>query len=224
MAKGQFQFGQDGGQDFGDGRLDAPAFHRNHQAIVEAITPYVNGLEGHALEIGSGTGQHVVSFAEAFPKLMWWPSDPVDAHRVSIDAWAAASKLANIAPSVAIDAAKHKWRLGEEGYPPGNNIRLIVCLNVIHIAPWEVATGIIEGAAHVLPAGGLMVFYGPFMRAGRHTAESNARFDQSLRARNDAWGVRDLTDVNQYARACDFSLLDVAEMPANNLTVIFAKS
>jgi SAM-dependent methyltransferase len=202
-------------------RLDAPAFHRNHRAISAVLASHLGGATGDAVEIGSGSGQHVVAFAVDFPGLVWWPSDPLSVHRASIDAWRLEAGAANIRPAVAIDAAVD-WRLGEPGMPPDRDLAAVVCINVLHVAPWAVAEGLLAGAGrHLAPHGRLFV-YGPFTRDGVHTAPSNAAFDASLRAADPAWGVRDVGRIETAARDRGLRLLEIADMPANNLTLVLA--
>jgi hypothetical protein len=202
-------------------RLDAPAFHRNHRAISAVLARHLGGATGDAVEIGSGSGQHVVAFAADFPGLGWWPSDPLSVHRASIDAWRLEAGAANIRPAVAIDAAAD-WRLGEPGMPPGRDLAAIVCINVLHVAPWAVAEGLLAGAGRHLARHGRLFVYGPFTRDGVHTAPSNAAFDASLRTADPAWGVRDVGRIETAARDRGLRLLEIADMPANNLTLVLA--
>lgn len=206
-----------------DDRLDAPAFHRNHRPIVSVLARYLTGASGHAIEIGSGTGQHVMAFAEAFQGLTWWPSDPVPANRASIEAWRQHRGLANVASPVAIDAAAD-WQLGVEGMPPDRDIAAIIAVNVLQIAPWPVAEGLFAAAGRYLDKTGHLFVYGPFARDGKHTAPSNEAFDASLRAKNPAWGVRDLADVTALAIHRHLRVAHVVNMPANNLTLVFARA
>ncbi|MEQ8666474.1 MAG: DUF938 domain-containing protein [Rhodospirillales bacterium] len=200
-------------------RLDAPHFHRNRDPILETMTPMLVGRSGHALEIGCGTGQHVAAFAAAFPGITWWPSDIDAANRASADAWRA---LDNQCPALALDATSSDWKLDGESRPP-DGLTLIYSFNVIHISPWQVAEGIAAGAGRHLADDGIWVLYGPYKRGGRHTAPSNEAFDQSLRARDPSWGVRNLEDVQNLAAANGLLLTDVKELPANNLIVVFRR-
>jgi hypothetical protein len=168
---------------------------------------------GLVLEIASGTGQHAVHFAGALPALSWQPSDPDASNRESIAAYIAASGLENLAVPLDLDARNASW--------PIDRADAIVCINMIHIAPWSAAEGLVRGAAGLLGEGAPLVLYGPFMQGGRHTAPSNADFDASLKQRDSEWGVRDLDDVAELARDQRFALERVIAMPANNLTVVF---
>jgi hypothetical protein len=220
MADYVVEFGKDGGGRQTDGRLDAPAFHRNHQAILGVLERYLIGKSGDAIEVGSGTGQHVVEFARRFPEITWWPTDLNDNHLASIEAWRLHSKLSNIRPARRLDVSDPAWgdAARSEGGP--DELLAMFCANVIHIAPWKVAEGLIAGAGRALRKGGLLFLYGPFKRGGKHTSDSNATFDTSLRQGNPEWGVRDVEAVEKLADRAGLSLMDVVEMPANNLTLV----
>lgn len=218
MSRFVVEFGKDGTPPAEEGRLDAPAFHRNHEAIWQALAPFVTTKAGAVLELGSGTGQHVVTFAARTPDLTWHPSDLQDSHLASIAAWRDDARLANVAPPQRIDLTEPGWT-----WVPGGALTAILCINVLHISPWTVSQNLIAGAGrHLLPGGRLFV-YGPFKRDGTHTAPSNAEFDQSLRARNPNWGVRDTRDLAALAAAKGLTLADIMPMPANNFLLVFAR-
>jgi SAM-dependent methyltransferase len=202
-----------------DGRLDAPAFHRNHAPIQAVLAQYLRGKRGDVLELGSGTGQHAVEFARTFPELVWWPSDLNDNHLRSIEAWRAYVQLANLRPPLRIDIAAPDWGVTQSDA----KFLAIVCINVLHIAPWSVSEGLFANAARHLRHDGRLFIYGPFMRDGRHTADSNAAFDASLRQQNAAWGVRDTADLRDLAAHAGLTLAAIHEMPANNFTLMFAR-
>jgi hypothetical protein len=206
-----------------DGRIDAPAFHRNHAPIWAVLSRYLRQAAGDVLEVGSGTGQHVVAFARETPGLVWWPSDPVAHHRRSIAAWIAHSGLSNVRPPLALDLADPHWGLATDAALP-TAFRAVLCSNVIHIAPWNVAQGLFSGVARRLDAQGHLFLYGPFMRGGVHTAESNAAFDRSLRETNPDWGVRDIDDLAPLAQEAGLTLADTIAMPANNFILVFARA
>jgi SAM-dependent methyltransferase len=191
----------------------APAADRNKEPILAVLRTALPD-SGLVLEVASGTGQHIVHFARALPGLAWQPSDPDAGARASIAAHVDRSRLGNIRPPVALDAAGEDWPLARAD--------AIVCINMIHIAPWAACKGLMAGAGRLLPSGGILYLYGPFRRDGRHTAPSNEAFDASLRARDPSWGVRDLEDVTRLAGARGFALEDTVAMPANNLSVIFS--
>lgn len=197
-----------------DARIEAPAAQRNRDPIL-AVLRRVLPPSGLVLEVASGSGEHAAHFAAALPGLDFQPTDPDPSRRASIDAWAAATGLANIRAALALDAASLAW--------PVERAAAVLCCNMIHIAPWAAATGLVAGAARALGQGGVLVLYGPFRRNGRHTAPSNAAFDASLRERNPDWGIRDLEAVAALAAAAGFGPPDIVEMPANNLCLILRK-
>jgi len=194
------------------GRLHAGAAERNREPILEVLRRVLPPA-GLILEIASGTGQHVAFFAAAMPALRWQPSDPSEAHRESIRAWT--SDAANVAPPVALDVESWPW--------PVTEADAVLNINMIHIAPWSATEALFRGAARVLPPHGVLVLYGPFMREGRHTAESNQRFDERLRGDDPRWGVRDLGAVEAVAAAAGFAPPEIIPMPANNLSVVFRR-
>jgi SAM-dependent methyltransferase len=204
-----------------DGRLDAAAFHRNHQPIWAALEKYLSGKSGEVLEAGSGTGQHVVHFARQNPDIVWWPSDLSEAHLKSIAAWRAQAGLSNIRAPLRIDLTDQDWVPAADG--PGQ-LLAVFCANVIHIAPWRVAEGLLAGVSRYLREDGRLFLYGPFKRDGKHTAISNAVFDTSLRQRDAEWGVRDIGDVEKLAANVGLVLCEIVPMPANNLILVFQRS
>lgn len=207
-----------------DGRLDAPAFHRNHEAIWSALSPWLLTQSGNVLEAGSGTGQHVVAFASQSPHITWWPSDYLDAHVRSIEAWRAHAGLNNIRPARRIDLAARHWGLSAEDSTTLRGLTAIFCANVVHIAPWSVAEGLLGHAAARLRPGGRLYIYGPFKRSGQHTAPSNAAFDASLRAENSEWGVRDIAELDAVAVRSGLALNEIVSMPANNFILVFERA
>lgn len=195
-------------------RRHAPAAARNRQPILEVLQPRLPA-GGLVLEVASGSGEHVVHFAAALPGLVFQPSDPDGSACASIDDWAAASGLANVRRAVALDAEAPTW--------PVERAAAVLCSNMIHIAPWSAAVGLVAGAARVLTPDGLLYLYGPYRRAGRHTAPSNDAFDRDLRRRNADWGVRDLEAVTALAASHGFATPEVIDMPANNLSLVFRR-
>lgn len=218
-----FDFGDDPVPPATHGRLDAPAFHRNRQPIFDVLAPLLGDGPGDVLEIGSGSGQHLAAYAAALPHITWWPSDPAPLHRRSIDAWRQASSVANLEPVIDLDAGADDWGLGRPGRPPAGNLAAILAINVVHIAPSPVSTGLIAGTARHLRPGGHLLIYGPFARAGRHTAASNAGFDAALRAANRDWGVRDADALMELARQHGLTPADIVAMPSNNLTLVIRR-
>ena len=190
----------------------SPAAERNKDPIL-AVLKSVLPPHGTVLEIASGTGEHVEHFARHVPGLVWQPSDPSPEARESIDERCKDAALPNLHLALALDAAQAPW--------PVERADAIVCINMIHISPWEATTGLMRGASRVLGRGGVLVTYGPYRRGGAHTAQSNEAFDRDLRSRNPAWGVRDVDDVTAEATRCAFERVDIVTMPANNFTLVF---
>jgi len=197
-----------------DPRRFAPATERNRAPILAVLTRVLPPA-GRVLEIASGTGEHAVYFGRHLPHLTWQPTDLDGAARASIVAWTAEAGLGNVLPPLALDAALPNW--------PIDRADAVVAINMIHIAPWAAAVGLVAGAARILDAGAPLVLYGPFKRDGRHTAPSNEAFDQNLRRQDPAWGVRDLETVVATADAAGLALAEIAEMPANNLSLVFRR-
>ena len=205
-------------------RLDAPAFHRNQAAIATELQRLLGDKTGNVLEIGSGTGQHVVTFAATLSRLVWWPSDPDPQHRASIEAWRTSSALENVRPPVDLDAATPDWLLGRDGRPPANDIAAILAINLLHIAPWSAAEGLLAAATIYLEKDGMLIIYGPFVRNGAHTASSNAAFDAYLRRQNAEWGVRDIADLEALAAMNGLEIAETTYMPANNVMLVLERS
>lgn len=198
-----------------DARETAPSAERNKQPILEVLAR-VLPPRGLVLEIGSGTGQHVAHFAQALPALTFQPSEMDVERHASIAAWAAAGKLSNVKPPLAFDVTKRPW--------PVSAADAIVCINVIHISPWQATLALMAGAGAILSAGGVLVTYGPYLRGGAHTSQSNQAFDAGLHARNPLWGVRDVDTVAQVAGSEGLALEELVPMPANNFTLVWRKS
>ena len=197
-----------------DSRLVVSSADRNRGPILKVLER-VLPKTGLVLEVASGTGQHVVHFAQALKGLSWQPTDMDAACRRSISAWLATAKLANVRRPLDLDVRALPWRVP--------TLDAIVCLNLIHIAPWSVATALFAGAGLALRETGLLYLYGPYSVQGRHTAPSNAAFDSALRAENPEWGLRDLKEVESLAKNQGFDLAETIEMPANNFSVLFRK-
>jgi hypothetical protein len=192
----------------------APAASRNREPILEVLAPLLAGASS-VLEVASGSGEHAVWFASQMPHLTWQPTDPDSFARASIDGWRAHSGAANVRPALTLDATSSHW--------PVPAADAVVCINMIHIAPWASCVGLLRGASDVLSAGGLLFLYGPFKVGGQHTALSNEAFDVDLRARNEAWGVRDLDEVIALAATFGFDHRSTVRMPANNLSVVLRR-
>ncbi|WP_242124981.1 DUF938 domain-containing protein [Sphingobium sp. Sx8-8] len=195
------------------GKRHAPATGRNRDAIL-AILRGALPSSGLVLEVASGSGEHAVHFAAAFPGLDWQPSDPDPAALASIAAWREEAGLANLHPPIRLDA-EAPW--------PVERADAILCINMVHISPWAATLGLLRGAGACLPPGGLLYLYGPYLRDGVATAPSNLAFDASLRARDPQWGLRRMEDVIAAADAQGLRLDRLAEMPANNLSLLFRR-
>ena len=198
-----------------DPRAYSPAVQRNRDPILSVLSRVLPPA-GLILEIASGSGEHAAYFAAALPGILWQPTefDPrafasIEAHRQSAD-------LPNIRPPAALDVASPDWPVARaEG---------LVCINMIHISPWQAAEGLMKGAARILPPGGVLYLYGPFKEQGRHTAPSNEAFDASLRSRDPRWGVRGLEEVIALASLYGLAHSETVIMPANNRSVIFHRN
>jgi SAM-dependent methyltransferase len=222
MVEHVVEFGNVGRPPQPDGRLDAPAFHRNQAAIWLVLGPFLDRRSGNVLEVGSGTGQHAVAFAAQTPDITWWPSDVNEKHLASIAAWRAYSKLANLREPVRIDLMDSNW--SSEGRGLQAPFVAILCINVLHISPWQASEHLLDGAAHCLTAGGRLFAYGPVTKDGEHTDPSNAAFDTGLRKDNPEWGVRDIADLRSTAAGAGLRLVETVAMPANNFMLVFERA
>jgi len=193
-------------------RLDFPATRRNAKAI-ETVLRDILPKTGLVLEIASGSGQHMARFASVFRHLHWQPSDPDPLHLQSITAWT--DTLENVHSPIELDTTESCW--------PVNNVQIIYCANMVHIAPWEASIGLFKGAEKTLSLGGLLILYGPFKIEGTHIAQSNVDFDRNLKRQDPRWGVRDLGAVRELAKDKSLVFKTKINLPANNLIVIFEK-
>jgi len=200
-----------------DRRMFSPSAARNSAPIL-AVLKRVLPTHGVALEIGCGTGEHAVGFAEAMPDLTWLPSDPDADSRASTASWIKFKGLNNVLAPLDIDVCSTRW--GVEQMAPFD---AIVSLNMVHIAPWAASLGLFAGAGRLLRAGGLLFLYGPFIHNGVHNSPSNAAFDESLKARNPSWGLRDIADLERLAEASGLGLGETIAMPANNMSLVFSR-
>jgi hypothetical protein len=199
---------------FADGRLVSPSAERNKGPITE-ILMRVLPARGDVLEISSGTGQHVLHFAQALPHIRWQPTERDADCLTSIASWLAQTPAPNINAPLYLDVHDGIW--------PVHDVAAVVCINMIHIAPPSATEALLRGAGNVIAHGGILFLYGSFRRKGRHTSTSNEAFDALLKAENPEWGVRDLEDVAQLAAIVGLDLEQTHDMPANNLAVIFRK-
>ncbi|MBT5263726.1 MAG: DUF938 domain-containing protein [Rhodospirillaceae bacterium] len=197
---------------------EAPAAGRNREPLL-AILRQVLPVDGTVLEIGSGTGQHAAWFAPELSPRRWLPTDPAESALASIAAWSALGEEPRPLSPRALDASLDNWPVGKR-----DQITAVFSANVVHISPWAVTEGLVSGAGRVLQTGGKMIFYGPFKRNGKHTAEGNVRFDKWLQDQDSRWGVRSLERISELALEQGFLMPELHDMPANNFCVSFAKS
>ena len=195
-----------------DARRSAPAVQRNREPIAEVLAEWLPSA-GTVLEVASGTGEHAIWFGDHFRNLDWQPSDTHSDALSSIAAWRARSDLPNVLEPVLIDASNPHW--------PIDNADAVLNINMAHISPWDASLGLIEGAAKVLPEGGPLILYGPWLKDDIETAPSNLAFDAELKARDPQWGLRRVEDFADAASARGFDFVECRQMPANNLMLLF---
>ncbi len=195
-----------------DLRLFMPHVARNRDPIL-AVLRDILPAAAHVLEIASGSGEHAAYFAKMMSAVLWQPTDPDPEKLASIAAHREAADARNLLAPVHLDVMSPTW--------PVERADAVVCINMIHIAPWAATEALFAGASRVLRPGGVLYLYGPYRVDGQHTAESNREFDAWLRGQNPAWGVRDLGEVTDLAARHGLALTRTVQMPANNLSVIF---
>ena len=195
-------------------KQSSPAAARNREPLASVLRD-VLPERGLVLEVASGTGEHAVHLAREFPHLLFRPTDPEPAARASISAWRDEAGLPNLLAPVALDAAAAEW--------PVDRADAMLCINMVHISPWAATEGLMRGAGRLLTPGARLILYGPYRRAGVPTAPSNEAFDESLKARNPQWGLRDLEAVAAEAERHGLAFERLWEMPANNLTATFRR-
>jgi SAM-dependent methyltransferase len=193
-------------------KQSSPATERNREPICEVLAKHLPE-QGLVLEIASGAGEHAVHMARAFPKLEWQPTDVDPDALASIAAWSAEAALPNLRQALVLDVMQ-PWPVAQAD--------AIVCINMVHIAPWEAAVALLAGAGRVLPPRGLLYMYGPY-RFNGVTAPSNEEFERSLQARDPRWGVRDIRQLTVAATGAGLALEHVVGMPANNHSLIFRR-
>ena len=198
-----------------EARRSAPATVRNREPIAQVLGDWLPA-SGLVLEIASGTGEHSVFFAERFPKLEWQPSDVHPDALESIAAWQAAAGLPNVRAPLVLDASQHDW--------PIEQADAVLSINMVHISPWSLAIGLIDGAARLLPEGGPLILYGPWLSDAMATAPSNREFDADLKRRDPQWGLRRVEEFAVAARERGLQLVETRQMPANNLMLLLKKS
>lgn len=197
-----------------DARRTAPHVSRNAQPIADVLRGMLPD-EGLVLEIASGSGEHALHFAHAFPRMTFQPTDPDPAALASIEAWQESEGPLNLLSPLQLDAAAAEW--------PVDRADAILCINMVHISPWSATEGLMRGVGRLLAPGAPLYLYGAYRRDGVPTAPSNEAFDGWLKAQDERWGVRSLEDVVAEAERNGLTLDAVIEMPANNLSVVFRK-
>ena len=195
-------------------KLHAPATLRNRAAIAEVLADWLPA-GGTVLEVASGSGEHIVYFASMLPALRWQPSDPDAAAQRSIAAWTGEAHLANVEPPIALDASAAHWGIAHAD--------AVLCINMVHISPWAATEGLFAGAARLLAPGAPLILYGPYIESAVPTAQSNVAFDESLKARDPRWGLRDLDAVAALAARFGFAAPERRAMSANNLMLRFVR-
>ena len=194
----------------------APATLRNREPIAEALAHELPPA-GRVLEIAAGTGEHAVFFAGAFPALHWQPTDPSAEALASIAAYRQEYAGTNLAAPLLLDAADPDgWPIAEAD--------AIVCINMVHISPWEATLGLFAGAARLLGKGGSLILYGPYLEEGVETAPSNLDFDASLKARNPIWGLREAGALDALAKRHGMARSARRALPANNIVLVYRKA
>ncbi|MBT8432561.1 MAG: DUF938 domain-containing protein [Altererythrobacter sp.] len=192
----------------------APATLRNREAIAAVLAKELPA-SGTVLEVASGTGEHAVYFASRFPDLIWQPSDPNEEALASIEAWRDVEGSANLLPPLQLDASRDQWPIDQAG--------AIVCINMVHISPWEASEGLFAGAARLLNGAARLILYGPYIEPDVETAQSNLEFDASLKSRNPRWGLRSTMDVDRLGAQTGFKRANRYQMPANNLILVYRR-
>ena len=203
------------GEKLADGRWNSPSAERNKDPIL-GVLKRVLPAQGTVLEIASGTGQHVIHFAKAFPHLTWQPSDADAEMRESIGLRLQTERLANVELPLDLNVTAVPW--------PVRKADAVACINMIHVAPWPATQALLDGARALLPPQGVLFLYGPYRRFRVHTSSSNERFDADLRAQDPEWGLRDLEAVTEAAVSAGFTLAEIVDMPANNFSLVFRRT
>jgi SAM-dependent methyltransferase len=203
------------GEKQADGKWFIQAAERNKGPILD-ILARVLPKQGVVLEVASGTGQHILHFAKALPGLTWQPSDPDPELRESIALRVKEQQLANVNRPIDLDVTRLPW--------PLQTADAVVCINMIHVAPWSATLALLEGTKALLATQHVLFLYGAYRRFGQHTSKSNEQFDSDLRAHDPEWGVRDLEAVSAAAASSGFVLAEIVEMPANNFSLVFERT
>ena len=192
----------------------APAAERNRQPILDVLRRVLPPA-GLVLEVASGTGQHTIFFSEHLPALHWQPTDASSEALRSIGEWVDEAARKNLLAPLELDVRSPQW--------PVTKADALLCINMIHISPWETTKALFQGASQLLAGGSPLVTYGPYRLHGEHTAPSNAAFDQSLRSRNARWGIRDIDELRELAGRTGLVLEERVSMPANNMILVWTR-
>lgn len=206
----------------GGGKLRAPAVERNTAPILEVLDSLITETDPpprNALELASGSGEHAIAFASAFPDINWQPSERDPAGLESIAAWRAEAGHENLFAPVAVDLDDESWFRQVEG-----PFDLLATCNLLHISPWHVTLNLLTGAGRLLSGNGTLFVYGCFSRSGDFVSDSNRSFDESLRRRDPAWGVRDTDAVADVAKASGLTVARIVPMPANNTALVLRRA
>ncbi len=194
--------------------LDFPATYRNRGPLLEVLRDRLPE-SGTVLEVGSGSGQHIAFFAAQLPHLTFQPSDVQSDHVASIQAWVKEAGVTNVETALLLDACQPGW--------PLESVEAVLCVNVIHIAPWEVCQSLMRESGRLLAPGAPLILYGAMQLEGRHVSQSNVEFDRGLRAQDPRWGVRDLEQVDEAASCHGLQRDELIKMPANNFVVVYRR-
>lgn len=198
----------------GQERRHAPAAARNVEPIGNVLEEWLPST-GTVLEIASGTGEHALAFSRRLSRLEWQPSDPDPLALASMEAWRSEGGD-NLRAPILLDASAPSW--------PIDRADALLCINMVHIAPWDAALGLLDGAGLLLGRGAPLILYGPWIEEGVATAPSNLAFDADLKARDPRWGLRMVETFAAEAVLRGFALVDRRAMPANNLMLRFDRT
>ena len=202
-----------------DNRLFFPASHRNRECIGDVLSRILK--KGSVLEIGSGSGEHGVVFQKRFPEIIWQTSDPELVHRKSISSWIEYEDLNKKMPQpLELDVEKIPWKIPLK---ITNSLQGIVSINMIHVAKWDCTVALFRESGKFLKKGQFLILYGPFKIGNEHTSQSNYFFDNSLKIKNDLWGIKNLEEVTDEGKKNGFSQENIISMPANNYSLIYRK-
>ncbi|KAG0289630.1 hypothetical protein BGZ96_006850 [Linnemannia gamsii] len=202
-----------------------PPTDRNKDVILDALRPFLDESK-LVLEVASGSGQHIYHFSNAYPEVVFQPTEFDVSLFASIHAYTADLPANNrVKTPLELDATKAEhWHTISDAAAASAGYDLVITTNVFHITPWTVASGVVRGSGQVLKTGGHFVLYGAFKRHGKFSTDSNAQFDQTLRGRDPLWGVRDIEEIQKVAEnETQLKLVEIKDMPSNNYLLVFQK-